>query len=221
VIASIGKDRLQNNPKAKALQPFVLLALLTACSSTVVVPPPAPVQARPVFVLEHGQHASLVIPGKTQGIVRYSYGDWNYYALGDKSISSGLRALQGPTLAGLGRRELKADATPQGVRSAVRVPVAAIHTVLAEASAIEALREKLEDIYRANQASLIYNADIDLEFVHHPVPYSSQHNSNRVVADWLQALGCEVRGPTFVPNWKFLSSNGTVACGTPMEKNAA
>ena len=153
--------------------------------------------------------------------MRYSYGDWNYYALGDKGISSGLRALQGPTLAGLGRRELKADATEEGVHSAVRVPIAAIHTVLAESSAIESLRAKLDEIYRANQASLIYNAEIDLEFVHHPVPYSSQHNSNRVVADWLQELGCEVRGPTFVPNWKFMQSDMVVAWRAFVGKNRA
>jgi hypothetical protein len=152
-------------------------------------------------MLEHGQHASLVLPAD-RGIVRYSYGDWDYYALGDKGVSTGLRALQGPTLAGLGRRELNASATENGVRSAVRIPIAAIHTLLAESSAIEGLRTKLDDIYRTNKASLIYNPAIDLEFVHHPVPYSAAHNSNRVVADWLRALGCEVRGPTFVPNWQ-------------------
>jgi len=181
----------------------VAFSFLSACS-TIVIPPAAPGTPRPVFVLEHGQHASLVLPGEKQGIVRYSYGDWNYYALGNKGISSGLRALQGPTLAGLGRRELKAPATEEGVYSAVRVPIAAIHTVPADSAAIENLRSKLDEIYRTNSDSLIYNADIDLEFVHHPVPYSSEHNSNRVVADWLSALGCEVRGPTFVPNWKFV-----------------
>jgi hypothetical protein len=181
---------------------FAALTLLVACT-TLVVPPAAPTDVRPVFLLEHGQHSSLVLPGESRGIVRYSYGDWNYYVLGDKSISSGLRALSGPTLAGLGRRELNAAATQQGVRTAVRVPVLAVHELQVEASAIQSLRAKLDGIYRTNIDTLTYNPDIDLEFVHHPTPYSAEHNSNRVVADWLKDLGCEVTGPTFVPNWKF------------------
>lgn len=185
----------------------LLVVLLAACS-TVVVPPSAPDNARPVFLLEHGQHASLVLPGEKQGVVvRYSYGDWEYYALGNKGISSGLRALQGPSLAGLGRREMKAAATEADVRSAVHIVILVMHTLRVDSSAIEDLRSKLDKIYRDNKETLIYNSDIDLEFVHHPVPYSSEHNSNRVVADWLRTLGCEVSGPTFVPNWKVVPPN--------------
>jgi len=169
-----------------------------------VVPPAAPENARSVFLLEHGQHASLVLPGKYKGVVRYSYGDWDYYALGRKGISSGLRALQGPTLAGLGRRELAGPATEEGVRASVRVGILAAHELKVPALAIEDLRARLDGIYEANKSSVIYNSQIDLEFVHHPVPYSSEHNSNRVVADWLRALGCTVEGPTFVPNWKII-----------------
>lgn len=175
--------------------------LLAACS-TVVVPPATPENARSIFLLEHGQHASLVLPGKNKGVVRYSYGDWDYYALGKKDISSGLRALQGPTLAGLGRRELAGPATEEGVRASVRVGVVAAHELKVPAPAIDDLRFRLDGIFEASKSSLIYNSEIDLEFVHHPVPYSSEHNSNRVVADWLRALGCTVEGPTFVPNWK-------------------
>ncbi|MGH8719040.1 MAG: hypothetical protein ACREV0_08895, partial [Burkholderiales bacterium] len=190
-------------PKAYlCLRLLVAFALLAACS-TLVIPPAAPENARSVFLLEHGQHASLVLPGKNRGVVRYSYGDWDYYALGKKGISSGLRALQGPTRAGLGRRELAATATEEGVRASVRIDILAVHELKASAPAIENLRGMLDGIYEANKNSLIYNSQIDLEFVHHPVPYSAQHNSNRVVADWLRVLGCKVEGPTFVPNWKF------------------
>ncbi|MGH8726838.1 MAG: hypothetical protein ACREV9_01475 [Burkholderiales bacterium] len=184
---------------------MMLFPLLAGCA-TVVIQPSAPENAKPAFLLEHGQHSSVVLPGKSGGIVRYSYGDWDYYALGKKGISSGLRALHGPTLAGLGRRELAAPATKEGVHASVRVGILAVHELKVPASAIENLRAELDGIYRANIASLIYNRDIDLEFVHHPVPYSSEHNSNRVVADWLRALGCTVEGPTFVPDWKIRKS---------------
>jgi hypothetical protein len=175
--------------------------LLAAGCSTIVIPPAHPKNPRPVFLLEHGQHASLVLPGKEQGIVRYSYGDWRYYALGEKGIGTGLNALAGPTLSGLGRRELRKPATAEGVRESVLVPIANLHKLIVESSAVETLREMLDDIYRTNLSTLIYNPEIDMEFVHHPVPYSAGHNSNKVVADWLQVLGCEVLGPTFVPNW--------------------
>jgi hypothetical protein len=35
----------------------------------------------------------------------------------------------------------------------------------------------------------------DLAFVPHPDPDTISHNSNRVVAGWLEQLGCRVEGP--------------------------
>jgi hypothetical protein len=180
---------------------LLVLVLTTGCS-TLVTPPAQPENPRSVFLLEHGQHASLVLPGKERGIVRYSYGDWKYYSLGEKGIATGLTALLSNTLAGLGRRELPAAPTPETVQLAVLVPIVSMHELKVEARAIETLRAELDGIYRTNIGSRIYNADIDLEFVHHPVPYSAEHNSNKVVAGWLEVLGCEVRNPAFLPNWK-------------------
>lgn len=183
------------------------LALAMACASgcaTMVIPPANPRDPAPVFLLEHGQHASLVLPGEIQGVVRYSYGDWRYYALGNKGITTGLAALTSSTLAGLGRRELRVPAVPAAVQNAVQVVTSELHEIHVEAAAVARLRAKLDAIFDANRDSLIYNEDIDLEFVHHPVPYSVAHNSNKLVAQWLEALGCEVRNPAFLPNWRVL-----------------
>ena len=42
----------------------------------------------------------------------------------------------------------------------------------------------------------------DLVFVPHPDPYSMFHNSNRVVAGWLEQLGCRVEGTTLLSVWQ-------------------
>lgn len=179
------------------------IAWASGCA-TVVIPPANPRDPAPVFLLEHGQHASLVLPGEMQGVVRYSYGDWRYYALGNKGITTGLAALTSSTLAGLGRRELHVPTVSAAVRRAVNVAISELHEIRVESAAVARLRTKLDTIFEANRDSLIYNEEIDLEFVHHPVPYSVEHNSNKLVARWLEALGCEVRNPAFVPNWRVL-----------------
>ena len=69
-------------------------------------------------------------------------------------------------------------------------------------AASERLRAELDGIYAANRATLVYSATYDLEFVRHPVPYSADHNSNVVMARWLEALGCKVEGAALITNWR-------------------
>ena len=60
----------------------------------------------------------------------------------------------------------------------------------------------LDAVFLANISSLVHNDAYDLDFVYHPEPYSAFHNSNEVVADWLEELGCRVMRPSLFFTWK-------------------
>lgn len=135
-------------------------------------------------------------------MVRYSYGEWKYYALARTGIDDASGAVLWPTRAGLGRRELPGLPGAAAVRRRLRVAIEHLHRVIVDSSEIERLRASLDSIYEANIATLIYNTSYDLEFVHHPSVYWAFHNSNQVVAGWLEQLGCRVEGAALFSSWK-------------------
>lgn len=175
--------------------------ILQGCT-TVIVPPVEPREPRPVFLLDHGRHASLALPGSDGGIVLYAYGDWRYYAEAKTGVWEAFTAVLWPTRAGLGRRELPGPPEAETVRRHVRVWVERLHELVVDSERIESLRTHLDSIYESNLKSRIYNTDYDLEFVHHPSIYWAFHNSNEVVALWLRELGCRIRGTVLFSNWK-------------------
>ena len=177
------------------------LCLTQACS-TVVIPPADPVEPGPVFLLDHGRHASLVLPRGDQGMVRYSYGDWTYYAEASTGVSEASAAVIWPTRAGLGRRELSGMPGAAALRRQIRIGVEQLHRIVVESRKIEELRVHLDSIYQANIETLIFNSMYDLEFVHHPNDYWILHNSNQVVAGWLEQLGCRVEGAALLSDWE-------------------
>ncbi len=173
---------------------------LSGCTTAIVAP--ANVQdPLPVFILDHGRHTSLVLP-HPEGVVRYAYGDWDWYAEVETGAVEATSALLWPTRAGLGRRLIAAPATEAGVRGGLKVGIQSLHSVQVESKAVESLRATLETLYQVNLDSLKFNAAYDLAFVHHPVPYSLWHNSNHQVANWLRQLGCVVQGSGFWARWR-------------------
>jgi hypothetical protein len=176
------------------------LLLVQACT-TVIVPPVDPAEPLPVFLLDHGRHASLVLPRGDEGMVRYSYGDWEYYAKVETGVVEASAAVIGPTRAGLGRRELPGLPGASGVRRTVR-GIERLYRVIVGSGEVERLRAHLDSIYETNIETLIYNSSYDLEFVHHPRSYWALHNSNQVVAAWLQYLGCRIDGAAIFSNWR-------------------
>jgi hypothetical protein len=170
--------------------------------STVVVPPSRPADPEPVFLLDHGRHASLVLPGAEGGIVRYAYGDWRWYAEGNTGLWQGAAALFWPTRAGLGRREMEGPVGVGAVRRQVRVPIEVLYELMVEARAVAGLRMRLDSIYEENLATRLTSRLYDLEFVEHPNNYWALHNSNVVVASWLRELGVRVEGAALFSDWQ-------------------
>ncbi len=175
--------------------------VLGGCSTTVVVPPPPPEQPRAVFLLDHGRHASLALETAEGALVRYSYGEWGWYAERRTGAARAVAALLVETPAALGRRRLPGPAQEAALRRQLRVGIEQLHRFDAEAEAVDRLQLELDTLFAAAPTAPLYNADFDLEFVPHPVDYSLRYNSNRAVADWLRQLGCSVSGNPVLSRW--------------------
>jgi hypothetical protein len=150
-------------------------------------------------VLDHGQRSSLILP-TADGMVRYSYGDWQWYALRQTGPAEGTAALFCPTQAGLGRKQLPGPFSPAAISRQVRVEEVVYLTV--DARAVDQPVDSLERNFDENSAGQVYNEAYDLVFVPHPDPYTIDHNSNRVVAGWLEQLGCRLEGTTLLSVWQ-------------------
>lgn len=186
---------------------FLLIAagFLGGCAATISVPP-APAEPRPVFVVDHGRHSSLVLVRADHGLVRYAYGEWRWYAKQDTGLWRVFPTLFARTTAALGRRELAGPPTEENLRRRIPVVVEAIYALPADPARVDALSANLDGLFEARRDTLHYNAAYDLEFVVHPEPYTLGHNSNHVVAEWLRQLAVEVRGTPLAGNWRLAPS---------------
>ena len=180
---------------------LLLVAILSGCGTTLIVPPGKPRDPAPVFVLDHGRHTSLVLSAPDGTLHRYAYGDWAYYAERDTSLLRGLAALLWPTPGALGHRQLAGPATASAVRQQVRVRIVELHGLQVERDRVEALRNRLDTLIAGAEFRLPA-PDVDLVFVPHPRQYSLAHNSNQVVADWLTELGCDVSRRPILSGWR-------------------
>lgn len=178
-----------------------LRAVATGRSATVIAPA-NPIEPVTAFLLDHGRTSSLVLPTADGNMVRYVYGDWNWYALRNTGFFDGLRALFWRTQGALGRRELSGPADAAILRQGIKADIIQeLLEVSVARAAVERLRSRLDQEHRAGaQVALVES--LDLEFVPHPRRYSYFHNSNHAVAAWLRELGCETDGPAFHSRWR-------------------
>jgi hypothetical protein len=182
---------------------LVLTALLVQAGCTATVLPPAAVdEPARVAILDHGRHASLVLEQPGGAVVLYTYGDWEWFALRRTGPREASAAVLGPSQAALGKKHLPGPLTAQALVEQVRVLVTDIIVLHVERRRLDELAARLDAVFRANISSLVHNDAYDLDFVHHPEPYSAFHNSNEVVANWLEELGCRVTRPSLFFTWK-------------------
>jgi hypothetical protein len=192
-------DRLRQQRRA-ALPGLVLVVLLGGCGA-VVTQPQAPQDPAPVFLLDHGRHASLVLP-RDQDLVRYAYGDWDWYAERRTGAGKAMKALFAPSQAALGRKLLAGPATANNVRQRVGVPITQVFEISVEAGRVRELIARLDGLFEEGREAATYNFAYELEFVPHPDPYSLGHNSNHVAVEWLRELGCTVKGDPALGSWR-------------------
>jgi len=188
---------------------WLLLAilLLPGCAATVVCPA-VEGEARAAVLLDHGTHASLVVEEATGRAIRYSYGDRRWYAEGDTGISAGFQALFLRTDAVLGRRALRAPPDPDSIPDRIPDLISAELGIEVEhAFPLRIDAERADDLLAGLQA--IYDREprpfvssFGVEFAPHPRPYTFFYNSNHMVADWLDRLGCETGGNPVLSHWR-------------------
>lgn len=180
---------------------FVGLSLvLSACATAIEVPS---VVAEPVqvAVLDHGRHASLAIEQADRSMVRYSYGEWDWYALGATGPVRALAALFWPTTATLGRRVLPGPLSRDTIAARLREGVEAVFIIEVEAAKARGLVERLDRLFVAGESERVYNPDFDLEFVPLANSYWLGRNSNQVTTEWLEEMGCRTDGPAILSVW--------------------
>jgi hypothetical protein len=178
---------------------LVLTAALTGCSTTIIQPEIIH-EPREVFIIDHGHTSSLVIPA-SDGLLRYAYGDWAYYALRKNDIWHGIAALLWPTQGALGRGALTGPQTAPNIRQQVG-NIGALHTVRVEHARVTAFRRRMEELFRSRADTEVENVPYGMRFVYHPRSYTYWWNSNHAVASWLRELGCETRGLSFHAAWR-------------------
>jgi hypothetical protein len=195
--------RRQRPTLARLLKVATVVALSGATlACTTRIHPPTPLADPAIVVLvDHGNTPGLALPGAADAAV-YVYGDWNWYALRNTGIGDGLAALAWPTQGALGRRIYPAPLESAATMQALRLGAQQIHEVRVPRARAEALRRRLDEQFEAQRATRVYTASLDLEFVHHPRPYTLFSNSNHQVRDWLVELGCDAQGPAFLSRWE-------------------
>lgn len=180
-----------------------LAGLLSGCAPTTLKPPAEPEDSVTVAVLDHGRHSSLVLPAEPAGRwLRYSYGDWSFYVERNTGPGAMLAAVFASTRAALGRQELEGADLNAAVRAGLRVPLEDIHHIEVPATRAQELLEQLEAIWEAGADGRVDSAAWGMSFVGHPDAYTLRHNSNRVVAQWLESLDVEVSKKPVLSNWQ-------------------
>jgi hypothetical protein len=182
---------------------LLLLALVgvAGCAGR-LTPPAAPVAPVTVYLLDHGRHASLVLPRREGGMVRYSYGEWRWYVEGERHPLAGASAMLWPTASGLGRGVHEAITSREALPRLAPEGLVRVYPLVAEEARVVALKRRLDAYFEAPGVTPVYSEEFALSFVPYPRAYWLTHQSNLVTARWLRSLGVEVRGIPWLSNWR-------------------
>jgi hypothetical protein len=182
----------------------VLLVLQLAGCVGRVLPPEPQALANPVdiYLLDHGRHASLILPHEQGGVVRYSYGEWRWYVEGRRHLPIGAAAMLWPTDAGLGRGVYPEIEAPEQFQRLAPEGLVEVYTLQADTARVRALQRRLDAYFERAESEPVQSEEHGLDFVPYPRAYSAFHQSNLVVARWLRDLGMEVRGSPWFSNWR-------------------
>jgi len=194
------------HPMLKNVLFMLVAASCSACSAVIMTPAEEAIDTpRPVFVVDHGWHTSLVLTDEEGGMVRYVYGDWRWYAEADTGFLRAFPTLFLNTRGALGRQLMPAPASAEAIRTRSRVAIDEIHTLSASAERVDALIVSLAGRFAAADETRTYSQRYGLEFVHDAKPYRLGRNSNHRLAEWLEELGMQVSGNPVFGRWHISS----------------
>lgn len=169
---------------------LLAIGLMSGCTHT-VVPPTGVESPTQIFLLDHGRTSSVVLP-HSEGLVRYAYGEWAWYARNRTGVVRGSGALLRDSRGALGRRRFDAEPETAAVRAAVAVPIEAVWAIEVPADSARTLAAELDALFQRRAEHAVANPRVVLRLVPHPDAYSVAHNSNHMTASWLRRMECRV-----------------------------
>jgi hypothetical protein len=179
---------------------FVLLlagVALSGCQHR-IEPPASVSDPVNVFVIDYGRHASLALPADEDGLVEWSWGDWDWFALERTGIQDGLRALFASRRSTLSRRALAAAESADDVSA--RLGAENVLSMEVERVRAAALQRELEARWRQGRDEAVAHPGGRV-FVPEDRRYSLFNSSVHEVARWLEALGAKVTGMSLTANF--------------------
>ena len=183
---------------ALAVLAVALASGLAGCATT-VTPPAGVLDPVKAYLADYGRHSSLILPRSDEVLVEFEFGEWRWFALDQSGFWDVWRALCWPSAGTLGRRELTTETTAALQAGALGMQV---FELAVERERADTLLQQLEVRWTRNAATAVYHARYDLHFVRDDRSYHLFHNCNPAVAGWLRELGCTVRGPALLSNWR-------------------
>ncbi|MFW5887569.1 MAG: hypothetical protein ACOCUH_02105 [Bacteriovoracia bacterium] len=186
------------------MKEFLLLfgsLLFISCSTKITCPQISNENTSKIALLDHGKHSSLIIEDSDK-MVRYAYGDWEYYALGKPSFWNGVKALFWSTQAGLGKKILQGPVSETNIKTELKVLVDGIYIFDVETTKTKTLLKNLDKLHQTHKHNIHYNQKYDLNFVRLPESYWLFNNSNQKTAWWIESLGCRAKGLALVSIWQ-------------------
>lgn len=164
----------------------MLLLVLAACQQRITPPAETP-DSTFVHVTDHGRHAGLVLPAADGTLTEWFWGDWHYFALRERSLWSGLRALFASPASTLGRRTVTA-----GIDLRRATGAASVLSIRVDRKRAARLNTALTLRHDSRHATEVRHPD-QARFVIDDARYGLFSNSNHKVCEWLVTLGAEVR----------------------------
>lgn len=197
------RDKKRGRDKKRPALLLLLLLLLPGFAlggcQHVIEPPAAVSEPVRVFVIDYGRHASLALPKEDTGLVEWSWGDWNWFALDRTGPLEGLQALFASPRSTLGRRELAPAQDAEEL--AARLGAQELLSLNVERERARALQRHLDArwLRRRHEAVAHPNGNI---FVPDDRRYGLSNNSVHELARWLEFLGADVSGTGVTAKFK-------------------
>ena len=177
-----------------------LLATTTLGCTNTVTPPAHVADPVTIYLVDQGRTSSLLLPSGNGKSVRWAYGNWNWYALGNKGPLDALAAMLIPSKAALGRREMNQPRDTDAIRAEVD-SIQYLYAIQVEREREQNVSRRLEGEFLQNNTGEVNNRESDLSFVRVNSCYWAFHDSNHVVSAWLEEMGCEVKGSKIYSVW--------------------
>ncbi|MCK4871601.1 MAG: DUF2459 domain-containing protein [Phycisphaerales bacterium] len=166
------------------------------------MPPYNPPDPITVYVADRGRHSSLLVPnGEESVLIEYAYGEWKWFALRQNQWYRVGEALLVPSQGTLGRKKHVIDPQTDAWAAVEEIGCKRLQEITVSSAAAAILLATLEARYKEQIETQWYQPAHDLDFVQDDAAYHLLHNCNHAVADWLRAMGCQVRGFTFIADF--------------------